>query len=182
MKRLAAGLTLATCLWAPNAFAQLAPGNGPIDMSADQLELVDADHIAIWKGAVDAIQGDNRMRANQVTLIFSGKARAANASSAGAPGKNWGDVQRMEAEGDVFFVSPQQRARGNRAIYELSSGNLVMTGDVIVAQGDSVVRGDKLIIEVKTGHATMVSAAQGRGAPNRVRGVFYPDQSKKKSQ
>jgi lipopolysaccharide export system protein LptA len=52
-----------------------------------------------------------------------------------------------------------------------------MTGDVIVAQGDSVVKGDKLIIEVKTGHATMVSAAQGRGAPNRVRGVFYPDQT-----
>ena len=54
-----------------------------------------------------------------------------------------------------------------------------MTGDVIVAQGDSVVKGDKLIIEVKTGHATMVSAAQGRGAQNRVRGVFYPDQNKK---
>lgn len=178
MKRLAAGLMLATCLWAPHASAQLAPGNGPIDMSADQLELVDANHTAIWNGAVDAIQGDNRMRADQVTLIFSGKASAAGATSAGAPGKNWGDVQRMEAEGNVFFVSPQQRARGNRAVYELASGNLVMTGDVIVAQGDSVVRGDKLIIEVKTGHATMVSAAQGRGAPNRVRGVFYPDQNK----
>jgi lipopolysaccharide export system protein LptA len=182
MKRLAAGLTLAACLWAPHAWAQLAPGNGPIDMSADELELVDANHTAIWKGAVDAIQGDNRMRADQVTLIFSGKASAGGNASAGAPGKNWGDVQRMQAEGNVFFVSPQQRARGDHAIYELSSGNLVMTGGVIVAQGDSVVKGDKLIIEVKTGHATMVSAAQGRGAPGRVRGVFYPDQSKKKSQ
>jgi lipopolysaccharide export system protein LptA len=179
MKRLAGCLTLASCLWTAQASAQLAPGNGPIDMTADQLELVDANHTAIWRGAVDAIQGDNRMRADQVTLIFSGKTQSGAATSAGAPGKNWGDVQRMEAEGNVFFVSPQQRARGDRAVYELASGNLVMTGDVIVAQGDSVVKGDKLIIEVKTGHATMVSAAQGRGAPGRVRGVFYPDQSKK---
>jgi lipopolysaccharide export system protein LptA len=177
MKRLAAGLVLTTCLWAVQASAQLAPGSGPIDMSADELELVDTNHTAIWRGAVDAIQGQNRMRANQVTLIFSGRGRAGS-TSAGAPGKNWGDVQRMEAEGDVFFVSPQQRARGDRAVYELASGNLVMTGNVIVAQGESVVKGDKLIIEVKTGHATMVSAAQGRGAPGRVRGVFYPDQKK----
>jgi lipopolysaccharide export system protein LptA len=119
------------------------------------------------------------MRADRVKLIFSGKPRASGAASAGAPGTNWGDVERMEAEGNVFFVSPQQRARGDHAVYDLSTGDLVMTGDVIVAQGDSVVKGDKLIIEVKSGHATMISAAQGRGAPNRVRGVFYPDQGKK---
>jgi lipopolysaccharide export system protein LptA len=178
MKRLAVGLALTGCLWAAEASAQLAPGNGPIDMSADELELVDANHTAIWRGAVDAVQGQNRMRADQVTLIFNGRGRTGTTST-GAPGKNWGDVQRMEAEGNVFFVSPQQRARGDRAVYELSSGNLVMTGNVIVAQGESVVKGDKLIIEVKTGHATMVSAAQGRGAPGRVRGVFYPDQNKK---
>jgi lipopolysaccharide export system protein LptA len=180
MKRVAAGLTLLAWLWAAQASAQLAPGNGPIDMSADQLELVDADHTALWSGAVEAIQGQNRMRADRVKLFFSGKARAGGATtSAGAPGKNWGDVQRMEAEGDVFFVSPQQRARGDHAVYDLNTGDLVMTGDVIVAQGESVVKGDKLIIEVKTGHATMVSAAQGRGAQGRVRGVFFPDQTKK---
>jgi lipopolysaccharide export system protein LptA len=178
MKRLAAGLILLTALWGANAYAQLAPGNGPIDMSADELELVDADHIAIWRGAVDALQGQNRMRADQVKLIFSGRGGAGGASSAGAPGKNWGDVQRMEAEGNVFFVSPQQRARGDHAVYSLDTGDLVMTGEVIVAQGESVVKGDKLIIEVKSGHATMVSAAKGRSAKNRVRGVFYPNQNR----
>jgi lipopolysaccharide export system protein LptA len=180
MKRLAAGLGVACALWGSGAWAQLAPGNGPIDMSADELELIDAQHIAIWRGSVDALQGTNRMRADQVKLFFSGKAAAptkAGGASAGAPGKNWGDVERMEAEGNVFFVSPQQRARGDHALYSLGAGDLVMTGDVIVAQGDSVVKGDKLIIEVKTGHATMVAAAKGRGAKNRVRGVFYPQQT-----
>lgn len=178
MKRLATGLVLLTTLWGVSASAQLAPGNGPIDMSADQLELIDAQHVAIWRGSVDALQGVNRMRADQVKLIFSGKAASSSAGTAGAPGKNWGDVERMEAEGNVFFVSPQQRARGDHAVYALDTGDLVMTGDVIVAQGESVVRGDKLIIEVKSGHATMVSAATGRGAKDRVRGVFYPNQTK----
>lgn len=179
LKRLAAGLIVTCAMWGLNAHAQLAPGNGPIDMSADELELIDANHTAIWRGSVDALQGTNRMRADEVRLFFSGRGGATGAAgSAGAPGKNWGDVQRMEAEGNVFFVSPQQRARGDHAIYSLDTGDLVMTGDVIVAQGESVVKGDKLIIEVKSGHATMVSAAKGRGAKNRVRGVFYPNQSK----
>ena len=171
-------IPLAALLASVGLSADALDGETPIIDGADELELVDANHTAIWRGAVDAVQGQNRMRADQVTLIFNGRGRTGTTST-GAPGKNWGDVQRMEAEGNVFFVSPQQRARGDRAVYELSSGNLVMTGNVIVAQGESVVKGDKLIIEVKTGHATMVSAAQGRGAPGRVRGVFYPDQNKK---
>lgn len=176
VKRLAAGLLLVGVLWGADASAQLAPGNGPIDMTADELELIDAQHIAIWRGAVDALQGANRMRADQVKLFFSGRANP-NGASSGAPGKNWGDVQRMEAEGNVYFVSPTQRARGDHAVYSPETGDLTMTGDVIVTQGESVVRGDKLIIEVKSGHATMVSAARGRGAPNRVRGVFYQNQT-----
>lgn len=182
MTRLAAGLALliAASAAAP-AFAQLAPGKGPIDMSADELELIDAQHIAIWRGAVDALQGQNRMRADQVKMFFNGRPSAKGSSASGAaPGKNWGDVQRMEAEGNVFYVSPQQRARGDHAVYSLDTDQIVMTGDVIVAQGESVVRGDKLIIEVKSGHATMVSAAKGRGAKERVRGVFY-QQDKPKS-
>ena len=174
MKRLAVGLALTGCLWAAEASAQLAPGNGPIDMSADELELVDANHTAIWRGAVDAVQGQNRMRADQVTLIFNGRGRTGTTST-GAPGKNWGDVQRMEAEGNVFFVSPQQRARGDRAVYELSSGNLVMTGNVIVVKGNNVARGDRLVYNVQTKAARLSSSAKGEGTGKRVRGVFYPE-------
>ena len=36
--------------------------------------------------------------------------------------------------------------------------------------------GHKLVIQTKSGHAVMVSNNQGLNKPNRVRGVFYPNQ------
>ena len=92
-----------------------------------------------------------------------------------APGRNWGKVKRAEAEGHVFFVSPQQTARGDHGLYELGSDTITITGDVIVAQGQSVVHGDKLVINTKTNQAVMVSNAKGRGKSGRVQGIFYPN-------
>jgi lipopolysaccharide export system protein LptA len=178
MKRLTAGLLLAaTVLLAAPAVAQLAPGGGPIDISANELELVDAQHLAIWRGDVDALQGRNRLRADVLNVFFTGKptSGAAETSNAASPGRNWGKVDHMVAEGHVFYVSPTQSARGDHAVYELASDTVTVTGDVIVVQGQSVIHGEKLVIDVKTGHATM--AASPTAAPERVRGIFFPNQS-----
>ncbi len=175
MKRLTAGLLLAaSMLLSGPAAAQFSPGGGPIDISADELELVDSEHMAIWRGAVEALQGRNRMRADVVNIYFTGQpTNGAAAASGGAPGRNWGKVQRIVADGKVFYISPTQTARGDHADYELSSDNITITGDVIVSQGQSVVHGDKLLIDTKTGQATMVATGSGRSG--RVRGVFYPN-------
>jgi lipopolysaccharide export system protein LptA len=171
MKRLAALLFTGAMLAAGPALAQISSSGGPIDITADQLELIDTQHLAVWRGDVEALQGGNRLRADEVKIFFTGTGGA----SAGAPGRNWGPVQRIEAGGKVFFVSPQQTARGNAAVYEMGPNTITLTGDVIVAQGQSVVHGDKLVIEVKSGRATMASNARGRNATGRVRGVFYPN-------
>ena len=178
MKRLTAGLLLASglLLGAP-AHAQFSANGGPIDITADQLELVDADHLAVWRGAVEALQDRNRMHADQLKVYFEGQpgsGQGSGGSAAAAPGRNWGKVKRVEAEGNVFFITPSQTARGDHGLYEMGANAITITGDVIVAQGQSVVHGDKLIIDTKTNKATMVSTAHGRGAPGRVRGIFYP--------
>jgi lipopolysaccharide export system protein LptA len=178
MKRLTAAMLLtATVLIGEPALAQFAAGGGPIDITADELELVDAQHMAIWRGDVEALQGRNRMRANEIRIFFAGTPSAGGGGSSGAPGRNWGKVERVEAEGSVFFISPSQTARGDHGLYELGPHTITITGDVIVAQGQSVVHGDKLVIDTNNNHATMVSSVQGRGRPGRVRGIFYPNNS-----
>ena len=179
MNRLTAGLLCAAglALGGP-ATAQLAQGNGPIDISANGLELVDAQHLAIWRGDVDALQGQNRLRADVVNIYFTGKPSAGGSGSEGAsPGRNWGKVDHMVADGHVYFVTPQQNARGDHALYELGPDTVTLTGDVVVVQGQSVIHGQKLVIDVHSGHATMVSAADARTSAGRVRGIFYPNQS-----
>ena len=72
------------------AMAQISPGNGPIDISANELELVDAQHLAVWRGDVDAVQGKNRLRADVVNIYFSGKPTPGSSGSGASPGRNWG--------------------------------------------------------------------------------------------
>jgi lipopolysaccharide export system protein LptA len=167
---------------AGHALAQLASGKGPIDVTADQLEMVDAQHLAIWRGNVEAVQNGNRLVSDVLNVYFAGKAApgaapapppAAAPATPGGAGADWGDVERLVADGHVFYVSADQTARGEHAVYEAAPDLITMTGDVVLVQGKNVTKGDKLVIEVKTNHAVLTSTAQGRNRPERVRGVFY---------
>ena len=173
MNRLTAGLMCAASLslaLGGSATAQLAQGSGPIDLSADSLELVDAQHLAIWRGDVDALRGQNRLRSDVLNIYFAAKPGedSSSASSGGAaPGRNWGKVDHMVAEGHVYYVSPTQNARSDHAVYDMAPDTITMTGDVIVVQGQSVIHGEKLIIDVRSGHATMAAAQDAHAAEDR---------------
>ena len=187
MKRIAKAPLLAVAAFAALALtsgaaqAQLAAGKGPIDVTADQLEMVDAQHLAIWRGNVEALQDGDRLVSDVLNVYFSGKPSgpAAPAAAKGGPvaaggvGSDWGDVQKLVAEGHVFYVSKDQTARGDHAVYDAVPDTITMTGAVVLVQGQNVVKGDTLVIDVKTNHANIMSNVQGRNHPERVRGVFY---------
>lgn len=168
-------------LAAGTAQAQLAAGKGPIDVTADQLEMVDAQHLAIWRGNVEAVQNGSRMVSDVLNVYFQGKSSAPKpvqtvnprAGGVASVGSDWGAVDHLIADGHVFFVSDTQSARGDHAVYELTPDTITITGDVVVVQGDNVIKGDKVVIQVKTGHADIISNTTGRNKPERVRGVFY---------
>lgn len=142
--------------------------NAPIDITANEAEVVNSKCLAIWRGAAEALQGDTRLRANTITVHEVVKSK-------GADGQTCGATQSVVADGNVYYVTPTQNARGDHAVYTASDDQIVMTGDVIVVQGKDVARGDKLVIKVSTKQFTMESRASGAGQRKRVRGVFYPD-------
>ena len=82
LRGLVLALTAAGTLAASSAQAQL-PGdnsNAPIDITANGLELIDAQRVQVWSGAVEAVQGTNRLRG-----VFYPEERAAAAPAARAP-------------------------------------------------------------------------------------------------
>jgi len=165
------------------AQAQIAPSsNGPIDITADNGTLVNTTCEATWSGAAEALQGNSRLRANVIKAYLKKKpAVSSPGQTAGGPAgaanpSDCGATQRIEADGNVFYVTPDQVAHGDHAVYNADTDQIIMTGNVIVVQGlKNVVRGDKMTIHVQTREVTIDSIAQGRGTPGRVRGVFYPN-------
>ena len=173
MKSFVTTLSLAAALGlAGPAAAQLARNSdAPVDITADELEVAQNQCISIWRGNAEAMQADARLRANVLKATFASKSggqRGAGATSA------CGDLVRMEAEGSVYYVTPQQRVRGDAATYDAGADTIVMTGDVVAVQGQNVLRGTRMVFNLKTGEGRMLGGATGRNAQNRPRGVFYP--------
>lgn len=175
MRLRTAGAILALALTAGAANAQLSPGGGPLSVSADNLEVLDAQSQAIYRGNVEAIQNRNRLRADTMTLFFGARGGAATQNLAG----NMGDFERLEATGDIYFVSTgadgqtTQVIRGDRAVYVSATDTVTVTGNVILTQGQNVLQGTTLVLDNRTGRATL-DAAPGQNN-GRVRGVFYPE-------
>lgn len=162
----ACGLTAA----AGPASAQLAQkADAPIDLAANELEVVDAQCLAIYRGAAEALQDTSRLRAGTMKIYY--KSGAGSARGGGGCG---GELDRLEAQGDVYYVTPQQRVHGDAAVYEAATDTLTITGDVVASRGQDVLTGAKLVINTKTGDARMYSATKGRGTTGRVRTVIYP--------
>lgn len=149
-------------LMAGPSLAQLDP-RAPIDITADTSEVIQSQCVSAWSGSVEALQGRTRLRAETVKLYSVKK------------GNDCGGNDRMEASGQVYFVTPERTVRGNSAVYTFGNETIVINGNVIVVQGKSVVRGDRMVINTKTGQANMTSATTGRNKSGRVRGVFYPN-------
>lgn len=178
---LALGAFLAALALSQPAHAQLSEGGGPVSYSADSLEYFDAERRLVLTGDVDIVQNDARLRSDRLTMFFSGSsagpaAPAAEGQPAQAAGLGSGDIERMVAEGEVYFVRPQQSARGNRAVYDVASDSVTFTGNVVVASSENVIRGDTMVLQVGTRRTTIRPAGGGR-----VRGVFVPSNSQNRS-
>jgi len=163
------------------AMAQAAGGNNssaPVDISADEQEVINSQRKTIFRGAVEVLQDKARMRAATMTVY---NRRKTPGKAAGTPGGNadCGDVDRVEADGNVFYVTPEQTVRGDHAVYDYATDTVVVTGDVVAVRGQDVARGDRMTIKTKTNDVKMESNATGRGKP-RVRAVLYPSDKDKK--
>lgn len=167
--RLAAVAILSLAGAAP-AWAQLdSRSTAPIDTTANEMEVVNSKCLVIFRGAAEALQGKSRLRANTISVFSHTKSMQANGTPV------CGGTDRIEADGDVYFVTTDQNARGDHAVYTNASDTVVMTGNVIVVQGNNVARGDRLIYNVSTKAARLETGSKSVGTAHRVRGVFYPE-------
>lgn len=165
------GIAAATVMFGAGvASAQVdSKSKAPIDVTANEAEVIQSKCLAIWRGSAEAVQDKARLRADSISVYSTPKGIGANGQ------QSCGGADRIVADGHVYYVTPQQNARGDHAVYTQADDQIVITGDVVVVQGDDVARGDKLTLKVATRDAKMESNVTGPGRTGRVRGVFYPN-------
>ena len=109
---------------------------------------------------------DARLRADTVTIIFAERSGDAAGSSVGG---NFGQVQTMLAEGSVFYITPELKAKGDRGTYEAAIDTITITGNVALMRERDVAEGETLKVEVGNRRTTL------DGGTGRTRMVIEPE-------
>lgn len=144
----------------------------PITIDADSLEVLQQEQRAVFRGNVVATQGDVRLKADAMTVHYSGG--AAGESSAGT-GNN---ISRIEVVGNAFLATPSETAKGDKGVYDVSKKVIRLMGNVVLTRGQNVLKGSAAEYNLSTGKSLMtggVSAIEGKNG-GRVRGLFVPNQ------
>jgi len=128
-----------------------ADTSAQVEVTADSLRVDQATGHAVFTGNVLIGQGEMRLSAATVTVVY------------GEGGQQ--RIKTLNASGGVTLVSGADAAEAAQAVYDIESGQVVLTGDAIVTRGDSVLSGDRIEVNLKDGTATVAG---------RVRSVLQP--------
>lgn len=114
-----------------------------IEVTADSLSVDQDTGVAVFSGNVIIGQGDLKLSAGKVEVIYSADTN---------------DISRLIAAEQVTFVTATEAAEAQNADYNVTSGLLTLSGEVLLTQGASAISAETMIINVTDGTATM----QGR--------------------
>jgi len=124
--------------------AQVAFGNTqqdsnlPVEVTADDLNVNQADGTAIFTGNVLIGQGEMRLSAPRVLVVYN---------------EDQSRIRRLEATGGVTLVSGEDAAEAQQADYNIDDGVIEMQGDVLLVQGPQALTGDRMYVDTRAGKA-----------------------------
>jgi lipopolysaccharide transport protein LptA len=135
-----------------------AHAEGTVDVEADSMEIIDADHKTIFRGNVVAKRPSDTIQADEMIVSSSDQKQA--------DGSTKSVTDFVDAKGNVTIKTRDAVITGDTAKFDVLHDKLMVGGEVKVVQGQSVVRGKKLDVDLKNFHLQM--------SGGRVAGSFVP--------
>lgn len=172
ISRLAAGAAALFLLAAAPAFAQEAAAPAakaetkagakaaptPVDIVSNEMEILDKEKKAVFRGAVDATKGTTNIKSDTLTVTYADVKQP--------DGTTKTDATDIDAKGNVTITTPKEVITGDWAKYDPQTEKLTVGGKVKLVQGTTVLQGNELVSDLKT------SRTQMKGG--RVKGSFLP--------
>lgn len=140
--------------------------NEEIHVIADQLVSNIKEHYAEFSGDVKAKQGDLGITSDTLRIYYkTGKDNDKNTA------EDKRSIEKIIASGNVKIKSGKQLASGDKAVYNVDSMILVLTGENCrISTEKSYIAGSKVTLNRADGKLIIEGDSK-----NRVSGVFYPE-------
>ena len=127
------------------------PGTGfkfdnslPLTITSNQLNVEQNVGKATFIGDVVAKQGNLVLSAEELVVEYEMKNKRMTSV-----------MKRLIANINVTLISEEKSAEAKKMVYDMKAEKIIMTGNVLVAEGASVSSGDKLTINLISGSRKM---------------------------
>ena len=116
----------------------------PVEITSENLEVDQENSVATFTGDVIVVQGDITMTCQKMRVEYGEN-----------PDTGANEIEVIRMSGGVTFVSPEEAAESDRAIYTLKTDIIVMLDNVLVTQGPTALSADKLTYNPDSGDGLM---------------------------
>lgn len=133
----------------------------PVYVEADQMSSTEESNSVLFKGNVDAQQGDLRILSDEMTVFYS--EAATKDSSANTAQK----IEKLVCVGNVELSTEEWLGTSEKMIYYSENRKIYLIGNAKAWQDENMVSGDKIVYYIDEGRSEVVGGATtvvGEGA------------------
>ncbi|HEU4838474.1 MAG TPA: LptA/OstA family protein [Micavibrio sp.] len=144
--------------------------------ATERMEYYANERMAKAIGNATVVRAEDKLQADVLTAYFKDEstqpaAAKAKEKSAGGPLGGGGNIDRLEADGNVVITTPTEKITGRKAVYRAATNTAEITGKVKLVRGENILEGERAEVNLKTNVSKMFGSKTESG---RVRGVFFP--------
>ncbi|MFA5321770.1 MAG: lipopolysaccharide transport periplasmic protein LptA [Smithella sp.] len=145
----------------------------PIEITSDRMEAFNDQKLVVFSGHATVAQGTSVLKADKLFLYY--KNEPGNKDTIGTiETDKTGDLERIEAKGNVSLTQGERVARGEEAVYFRETSKVIMTGNAVLNEGKNSIKGDRVIIFLNENRGIVESGTQ-----KQVKAIIYPQNRNK---
>ncbi len=146
----------------------------PFTISADSLSIYDRKKYAIFKGKVEVLRGQHKIRSGKMRIDYHGNASVSGPKTKGKANAG-AQLKQIVASERVFITTPDNQAlSGDRAVFNVKANTVTVAGNVAISQEENLLKGDRIVIDLNTGQYKLTGLAQPNQKKKRTRMIFQP--------
>jgi lipopolysaccharide export system protein LptA len=120
--------------------------------------------VAVARGDATVVTPERRLEADELVATLQPDEAGQN------------EIVQVDAFGDVEISSPEEYARGDRAVYYVKEEVAILAGDVRITQGETQLNGQRAEVNLATGVSRLLPTLGGR-----VQGILAPREGEAES-
>jgi lipopolysaccharide export system protein LptA len=174
-------LTVVSLFLVPVSVAAQAPKkmkmdkNQPIQIQSDRLDAYQEKNLIIFSGHAVATQGDKTIKSDRLLIYYKDNPATPEKSNKTDVGTA-GDLEKIEAQGQVVITQTNRVVTGENAVFYQDSQKIVMTGNAVMREGKNIIKGETIVVFLDEDRGVIEGSEH-----KRVTATIYPNEKKEEN-